>query len=100
MNGHPEPCRIKYLEIGNEEKTNAHYLERFHLLYGAMRPRDPGLQFIIGAWWEPDYPVSRRIVTELDGKAALWDVHVGGDDPREGARVDALITRMERLVRD
>jgi alpha-L-arabinofuranosidase len=44
--------------------------------------------------------VSRRIVAELDGKADLWDVHVGGDDLREGANVDRLFTRMERLVQD
>jgi alpha-L-arabinofuranosidase len=36
----------------------------------------------------------------LTGKAALWDVHVGGDDPREGFRVDALFTRMERLYQE
>jgi alpha-L-arabinofuranosidase len=99
-NGHPEPYGVRYIEIGNEETTNDHYIDRFKLLYDAMRPRDPKLELIIGAWWEPDNPVSRKIVRELDGKAALWDVHVGGDDPREGAKVDALFTRMEGLVAD
>jgi alpha-L-arabinofuranosidase len=99
-NGHPEPYGVRYIEIGNEERTDAHYLERFALLYQAMRARDPNLQFIIAAWWEPDNPVSRRIVRELDGKAALWDVHVGGDDLREGENVDRLFTQMERLVQE
>jgi alpha-L-arabinofuranosidase len=99
-NGHPEPYGVRYVEIGNEEKTDEHYLERFKLLYGAMHARDPNLRFIVAAWWEPDNPVSRRIVAELDGKANLWDVHVGGDDLREGANVDRLFTRMERLVQD
>ena len=65
-----------------------------------MHARDPSVQFIIAAWWEPDNPMSKRIVQELDGKAALWDVHVGGDDLHEGRKVDALFTRMEKLVRE
>jgi alpha-L-arabinofuranosidase len=99
-NGHPAPYGVKYIEIGNEETTNAHYIERFKLLYDAMHARDPSVQFIIAAWWEPDNPISRRIVQELDGKAALWDVHVGGDELHEGRNVDALFTRMEKLVHE
>ena len=99
-NGHPEPYAVQYLQIGNEETTNDHYLERFLILYDAMRPKDAAVSYIIGAWWEPDNPVSKRIVQALNGKAALWDVHVGGDDPREGGRVDALLTRMERLYQE
>ncbi len=99
-NGHPAPYGVKYIEIGNEETTAQHYLDRFKLLYDAMHARDPSVQFIIAAWWEPDNPMSKRIVQELDGKAALWDVHVGGDDLHEGRKVDALFTRMEKLVRE
>jgi alpha-L-arabinofuranosidase len=99
-NGHPEPYGVRYIELGNEEKTDAHYPQRFKLLYDAMHARDPEVQFIIAAWWEPDNPATKKIVQELDGKAALWDVHVGGDDPREGANVDRLLTRMEKLVRE
>jgi alpha-L-arabinofuranosidase len=99
-NGHPEPYGVRTIEIGNEEKTDAHYIERFKLLAEAMHTRDPKLQLIIAAWWEPDNPISKRIVAELDGKAALWDVHVGGDDPHEGANVDRLFTRMEKLVQE
>jgi alpha-L-arabinofuranosidase len=99
-NGHREPYGVRYIEIGNEETTNAHYIERFSLLYESMRPKDAKVEYIIGAWWEPDNPISARIVKELTGKAALWDVHVGGDDPREGAKVDALFTRMKRLYEE
>jgi alpha-L-arabinofuranosidase len=99
-NGHPDPYGVRYVEIGNEEKTDAHYIERFRLLAEAMHARDPNVQLIIAAWWEPDNPVGKRIVQELDGKAALWDVHVGGDDLREGDNVDRLFTRMEKLVHE
>ena len=99
-NGHPEPYGVKYIEIGNEETTNEHYIERFKLLHAAMKPKDPGVEYIIAAWWEPDNKVTRKIVEELNGKAALWDVHVGGDNPREGANVDATFTRMRKLVNE
>ncbi|MBV9123582.1 MAG: alpha-L-arabinofuranosidase, partial [Planctomycetes bacterium] len=33
-------------------------------------------------------------------QAALWDVHVGGDDLREGTKVDQLFTRMEKLFQE
>jgi alpha-L-arabinofuranosidase len=99
-NGHKAPYGVKYIEIGNEETTNAHYIERFKLLYDAVHARDPSVQFVIAAWWEPDNPISKRIVQELDGKAALWDVHVGGDNLHEGRNIDALFTRMEKLVHE
>ncbi|HEY2159329.1 MAG TPA: alpha-L-arabinofuranosidase C-terminal domain-containing protein, partial [Isosphaeraceae bacterium] len=99
-NGHPEPYGLRFLQIGNEEKTDANYIERFKLLHDAIRPRDPRIELIIAAWWEPDNPVSKRIVQELNGKAALWDVHVGGDDPRESAKVDATFVRMRKLVQE
>jgi alpha-L-arabinofuranosidase len=99
-NGHPQPYGVKYIQLGNEETTNAHYVERFHLVYDAMRPRDASVQYIIAAWWEPDNPISKRIVQELGDKASLWDVHVGGDAPREGAKVDAIFVRMKRLYEE
>lgn len=99
-NGHVAPYGVKYIEIGNEETTNEHYIDRFKPLYDAMHARDPSVQFIIAAWWEPDNPISKRIVQELGGKAALWDVHIGGDDLHEGRNVDALFTRMEKLVHE
>jgi alpha-L-arabinofuranosidase len=99
-NGHPKPYGVKYIEIGNEETTNAHYIERFQLLYEAMRPKDPTLQFVIAAWWEPDNPVTKRIVQELNGMASLWDVHVDADGLHDGVNVDNLFTRMERLVNE
>jgi alpha-L-arabinofuranosidase len=99
-NGHPDPYHLRFLQIGNEETTNAHYIERFKILHDAIRPRDPRIELIIAAWWEPDNPISKRIVQELNGKATLWDVHIGGDDPREGAKVDATFVRMRKLVEE
>ena len=101
--GHPKPYNVHYIEIGNEEAIDgnkawyARYLERFNLLYPAMHARDPNLQFVIAAWWRPDEPFCKQMVQELSGKAGLWDVHVGGDDLREGENVDRLLTQMQML---
>ena len=73
QNGHPRPYNVRTIEIGNEEAIDgdktwyARYLERFKLLYPAMRQRDPNLQFVIAAWWRPDEPFCKQIVQELSG---------------------------------
>ena len=99
-NGYPEPYNVRYIEIGNEEQNNPLYLERFLMLYEAMRPKDPGVQFIIGCWWMPDNPNSREIVCQLNGKAAMWDLHVGGDNLRDGDKVEGIILQMQRLLQE
>lgn len=102
-NGHPKPYNVRYLEIGNEEGLDGsaawyqHYLERFKLLYAAMRPRDPNVNYVIAAWWNPDEPLCKQIAQELGDKAALWDVHVDADNLRDGDRVDRTLTRMKEL---
>ena len=62
-NGHPQPYKVHYIEIGNEEVIGAddpaayaHYAARFRALYAAMHPRDPGLRLVCAAWWRPDSP--------------------------------------------
>ena len=103
VNGHPKPYNVKYIEIGNEEGLDNNpdwyrrYLERFQLLYPAMRARDAKVSFVIAAWWNPDQPLCKRIAQELSGKAALWDVHVGGDGLRDAEEADRTFTRMKQL---
>ena len=104
QNGHPKPYRLRYIEIGNEEAIDgnkawyARYLERFKILYAAMHARDPDLQFVIAAWWRPDEPLCKQIAQELSGKASLWDVHVGGDNLRDGGDADKQMTQMQALL--
>ncbi len=102
-NGHPKPYHVHYIEIGNEEALDGstswyrRYLERFKLLYAAMRPHDPNLNYVIAAWWRPDEPLCKQIAQELNGKAALWDVHVDADNLRDADRVDLTLTQMQEL---
>lgn len=110
QNGHPAPYNVRYFEIGNEEGLPGtqeqyrahytHYLARFHALHKMMTAKDSRLQLIVAAWWRPEEPQIRRMVEELSGKAALWDVHVGGDGLRDGDEVDRTFTEMRRLFQE
>ena len=44
--GHPEPFKLKYMEIGNEN-GGPEYVERWPLLVNAIRARYPEIQFIV-----------------------------------------------------
>ncbi len=101
--GHPAPYRVDYIEIGNEEAINgsaawyAEYLKRFEVLYSAMRRVNRHVKFIIAAWWRADDPWCEKIAKALNGKAALWDIHVGGDNLRDAEQVDSTLTQMQQL---
>ncbi len=99
--GHPAPYDVEYIEIGNEEAINGskawyqRYLESFERLYDAMHAADPGIKFIIAAWWRPDEPWCETIAKALNGKASLWDVHVNADNLGDAEHVDRTLTQMQ-----
>ena len=102
--GHPEPYRVKYIQIGNEEviwgdiaADYDHYIERFKLLAAAMRAKDPGLQFINAAWWRGNNPNCEKVLKELEGNAAYWDFHPWADDANSGQKTDEMLTEAEQL---
>lgn len=101
-NGHPKPYGVKYIEIGNEEvifngdskKAYEEYVQRFNVLYSAMKQKDSTLKFVNAAWWRPGSPNMEYIFRELNGKADYWDLHVGGDDPKSGLYTDKQLVEM------
>jgi hypothetical protein len=98
-NGHAQPYKVKYIEIGNEESISSnneydHYIERFNVLYKAMN--DTSIKFINAAWWRPESPDMERVFKALDGKAAYWDLHTDGDN---AGNVDKDLTRMQTLFK-
>lgn len=106
-NGHPQPYRVKYIEIGNEEvifngdskAAYAEYVDRFKLLHSAMQQKDSSLEFIQAAWWRPDSPNMESVFRALNGKADYWDLHVGGDEPLAGVDTDKQLTDMLALFK-
>lgn len=44
--GHPAPFGLKFVEIGNEDGSNALYADRYMLIYKAIKARFPDIQII------------------------------------------------------
>ena len=107
--GHPEPYGIKYIEIGNEEVLvnldydagYDYYIERFNILYEAMRKVDSSLEFVHSAWWRPECKDKmREVFMALDGKAAYWDYHPWVDDIASASKVEGELRRMEQWFKE
>ncbi len=104
-NGHPEPYRVKYIEIGNEEvlpggdsaEGYEHYIERFILLHDAMKSKDPSLSLINAAWWRPESPNMEKVFNALDGKADYWDYHPWADQLNNGSQAEKELRQMKEL---
>lgn len=117
--GHPEPYRLEYLELGNEERVDEHYFEKFKPLAETIWEHDPGMIIVVG-----DFAYGREIrdpfnfqgaasrITTLAAQQQIlqlakqhdrevwFDIHVGTEGPRPdfgGALsfVDALDTLAE-----
>ena len=97
--------RPRLLEIGNEEcigtrsrSAYEHYVERFLLLYDAIHPLYPDIEFINAAWWRPDEPATMKYVFHaLDGKAAYWDYHPWTETPQQAQAAEAVIGQMQQF---
>lgn len=104
-NGHPEPYGLKYIGIGNEEvlfhgdraDEYDHYVERFNLLYDAIKSKDPSVKLVNTAWWRPDSPNIEKVFRALDGKADYWDYHPWADALSTGREVEAELRRMKEM---
>lgn len=66
--GHPEPFKLKYLGIGNEDLITDIFKERFELIYTAIQEKHPEITVIgtVGPFFEgTDYRVGWDFATEL-----------------------------------
>ena len=103
-NGHPETYAVKYIEIGNEEVIHAddadgyrHYIDRFNLLYEAIKSKDASVDVINAAWWRPDSPNMEMVFKALNGKSPYWDYHPWADDLTTGMNVAKELEKMQQL---
>lgn len=94
-NGHPEPFRLRYIQIGNEEHSpidglpKLSYIARIRSIVEAMHDADPGVVPILGAnvitTGNPVFKSPamveriRAAVQAVRGFHVLWDIHIGGD---------------------
>ena len=112
--GHPAPYRLTHLELGNEEKVDAHYYDRLEPLARAIWTVDPRLVLTVGdfAYHQPiadpmrvrgasvsDLSAHRRILSlakQFD--AEVWfDVHVWTRQPPASNDLRALPTYVNAI---
>lgn len=114
--GHPEPYRIKYIQIGNEETVDSHYVERFKLLAAAIWSEDPDIIPVVGDFAYNDYisdpfnfngaPRIRTLAAHREilrfaksrGKPVWFDVHIWNHDPRDPDLLDKGLPGMKSFV--
>jgi hypothetical protein len=46
--GHPAPYRLKYIELGNEERVDADYFKKFQAVAEVIWAKDPSIILIVG----------------------------------------------------
>jgi hypothetical protein len=99
--GHPAPYHLKYLELGNEERVNEDYWQKFRPMAEAIWAKDPEIILVVG-----DFAYGLPITDPFNFKGAaggitslaaqqkilqlakqhqreVWfDVHIGTEGPR------------------
>jgi alpha-L-arabinofuranosidase len=113
---HPAPYNLKYLELGNEERVDDRYFERFAAIAKAIWAKDPNITLVVG-----DFAYNRPITdlmnfTGADSKITtlsahekilrlarennreVWfDVHIWTDGPDPSPSLKALPTYIDAL---
>jgi hypothetical protein len=119
QDGHPEPYRLKYIELGNEEAVDESYWRRFRPLAEAIWAADPQVVLIVGDFeykrpiTDPDRIEGAPRIKTLEahkkildlarthGREVWFDVHIWNHNPRDAqvpiaalASLDAALTRL------
>lgn len=120
--GHPEPFTLRYIQLGNEERVDDKYFQRFVPLVDAIWAKDPEITVVVGdfVYAKPiqnpfsfeGHPLglttleTHRKILELvrDRNHKVWfDLHVGTDGPRPDSTFDGMLSfidALEKLVPD
>ncbi len=114
--GHPKPYGLKYLQIGNEERVDENYFQKFKALAEVIWAKDPAIILIVG-----DFAYHQRIVDPFNFSGAdggittlaahqkilqlakqhdreVWfDVHVGTEGPRPDSSLPAMFSYIDAM---
>jgi hypothetical protein len=114
--GHPKPYKLRYLELGNEERVDEGYFKKFKPLAEAIWKTDPDLVIVVGDF---DYrevirdpyqfrgtssgittlAAHRRILqlAKEHGREVWFDVHIWTDGPRPGSTLAGALSLIDAL---
>ena len=115
--GFPEPFGVRYLQIGNEEfaftadqqrMVRRDYPALFRAIAEAVWAKDPQITLILAPWLysdaELEIPENRALVAHLlettYAHQVLWDVHVGGDGPRDADGMEQFLQHLRAYLDD
>ena len=114
--GHAAPYRLKYLELGNEERVDDEYFEKFKALAEVIWAKDPSIILVVG-----DFAYHRVItdpfnftgadsgITSLAGQQEIlqlakrhgrevwFDVHVWTDGPRPDITLESTFSYIDAM---
>jgi Alpha-L-arabinofuranosidase C-terminal domain/Domain of Unknown Function (DUF1080) len=114
--GHPAPYRLKYIELGNEERVDEMYWQKFKPMAEAIWAKDPAIILIVG-----DFAYHRVItdpfnftgadsgittlathrqilqLTKQHDREVWFDVHVGTDGPRPDSSLQAMLSYIDAM---
>jgi len=114
--GHPAPYHLKYLELGNEERVDDSYFEKFKAAAEVIWAKDPSIILIVG-----DFGYRRAItdpfnftgadsgITAMTGHQRIlqlakehdrevwFDVHVGTDGPRPDSTLQSMFSYIDAM---
>jgi alpha-L-arabinofuranosidase len=115
--GHPAPYRLKYLELGNEEKIDDDYVRRFKAIAQAIWAVDPGVILVVGDFvysqpiTDPDRikgaasgitsMAGHRKILEFArrrGKEVWFDIHIGTEHPGALRELAVVPTYIDALA--
>jgi len=116
--GHPAPYHLKYLEIGNEERVDETYWQKFEPIAKAIWAHDPEIILVVGDFayndpitdpfhitGNPDHLTTlaaQQKILQLarDNHREVWfDVHVNTEGPRpDFAGTFSYIDALDRLA--
>jgi hypothetical protein len=116
--GHPEPYRLHFVELGNEERVDEKYAAGFEALARAIWAKDPDLILVVG-----DFVYGERIqdpfnfrgaasgITSLSAQQRIlklarekdrevwFDLHVGTDGPRPDSTFEGMFSFKNALAK-
>ena len=117
--GHPQPYRLRFLELGNEERVDDKYAAKFQALAETLWAKDPEIILVVG-----DFLYNRRIddpfkfvgaasgITSLaaqqrilqlakqHGREVWFDVHVDTEAPRDfNPSLDGMFSFADALAK-
>ena len=115
QDGHPEPYRLRYLQLGNEESVDEEYWKRFEPMAEAIWAKDPNITVVVGdfAYDKPirdpyNFEGAPRIKSLAIQKKILdlaarhnrevwFDVHVWTDKPADPDGLGGVPSFIEAL---